>query len=69
MRNIEDYNWDDLYEKVENFIRGYIPDANVNKLFITEIQELKLPSNRKATKLLSRLSTRNHVSDLLADTM
>lgn len=42
MRNIEDYNWDDLYEKAENFIRGYIPDANVNKgveLFITEIQE------------------------------
>mgnify|MGYP000851949708 FL=1 len=31
MRNIEDYNWNDLYEKVENFIRGYIPDANVNK--------------------------------------
>lgn len=31
MRNIDDYDWNTLYEKAENFIREYIPDANVNK--------------------------------------
>ena len=31
MRKINDYDWNYLYDKSENFIKEFVPEANINR--------------------------------------